>query len=286
MIFYNYIKGTGSGTTNLNKGLWTWLCFQNAGSSKALSKSCTLLPEVKIADSLTGDQVPYGHIITEGASGQKITNPFTFADDLTVEGKLQVNNNIYTPKIYFQQNKKYDDDWNTPYIYSDDNYFYLNGGSTKKGTNIYHDDAIFLNTNGATLKLTQSLLELFDAPLKVDRGYVEASYFNATSDKRAKTNIQPADFNASALVEKLPIYTFDYCADMSHSLGVIAQEAMLFDGTINNFSLVDNEAATGVDGDYMTIKESKLVYILWKANQEMLRRIDSLEKQLKEKTSE
>ena len=285
MIVYNYIKGTGSSTTDLNKGLWTWLCFQNADSFNASSRSYTLLPEVKIADSLTGNQVSYGHIITEEALGQKITNPFTFEKDLTVKEKLQVNNNIYTPKIYFQQDKNYDDDWNTPYIYSDDDYFYLNGGSTK-GTKIYHDDAIFLNTNGATLKLTQSLLELFDAPLKVDSGYVEASYFNATSDKRAKTNIQPADFNASALVEKLPIYTFDYCADMSHSLGVIAQEAMLFDGIINNFSLVDNEAATGVDGDYMTIKESKLVYILWKANQEMLRRIDSLEKQLKEKTSE
>lgn len=281
MIVYNYIKGTGSETTELDKGLWTWLCFQNAGSLKALSKSCTLLPEVKIADSLTGNQVSYGHIITEEALGQKITNPFTFANDLTVEEELQVNNNIYTPKIYFQQNKEY-----APYIYSDDDYFYLNGGSTKEGTNIYHHDTIFLKTDGATLKLTQSLLELFNAPLKVDSGYVEASYFNATSDKRAKTNIQPADFNASALVEKLPIYTFDYCADMSHSLGVIAQEAMLFDGIINNFSLVDNEAATGVDGDYMTIKESKLVYILWKANQEMLRRIDSLEEQLKEKTSE
>lgn len=281
MIVYNYIKGTGSSTTGLNNGLWTWLCFQNADSFEASSKSHTLLPEVKIADSLTGNQVSYGHIITEEALEQKITNPFTFANNLTVEGELQVNNNIYTPKIYFQQNKK-----DAPCIYSDDDYFYLNGGSTKKGTNIYHDDAISLNTNGATLKLTQSLLELFNAPLKVDSGYVEASYFNATSDKRAKTNIQPADFNASALVEKLSIYTFDYCADMSHSLGVIAQEAMLFDGIINNFSLVDNEAATGVDGDYMTIKESKLVYILWKANQEMLRRIDSLEKQLKEKTSE
>lgn len=110
MIVYNYIKGTGSETTKLNNGLWTWLCFQNAGSLKALSKSYTLLPEVKIADSLTGDQVSYGHIITEDASGQKITNPFTFAKDLTVNGELQVNNNIYTPEIYFQQNKNYDDD--------------------------------------------------------------------------------------------------------------------------------------------------------------------------------
>lgn len=106
----------------------------------------------------------------------------------------------------------------------------------------------------------------------------QAQFFNATSDRRAKTNISLASFSASALIDKLPIYTFNYKENNSPSVGLIAQDAAMFDGTIKNFSLVENEQATGIDGNYMSIKESKLVYVLWKAHQEQDEKIASLEK--------
>ena len=111
-------------------------------------------------------------------------------------------------------------------------------------------------------------------------GYVEASYFNATSDRRAKTNISIYKGEAIELVKKLPIYTFNYLSDNSASIGMIAQEAAMFDNAIPNFSLVNNEQATGKNGDYMTIKESKLVYILWKAVQEQSKQIEELQRQV------
>ena len=48
------------------------------------------------------------------------------------------------------------------------------------------------------------------------------------------------------------------------------------------FKLVDNENATGQDFDYMTIHESKLAYILWKAVQEQQKIIEDLQKEIKE----
>ena len=52
------------------------------------------------------------------------------------------------------------------------------------------------------------------------------------------------------------------------------------DVNIKGFKLVDNENATGQDFDYMTIHESKLTYILWKAVQELSKEIEDLKKKI------
>lgn len=115
--------------------------------------------------------------------------------------------------------------------------------------------------------------------IRVDQGYVKAPYFNATSDARAKENIRKADFSAISIVNSLPIYNFNYKNSEKSSIGVIAQEAAEFN--IDNFSLVENIEATGENGDYMSIKESKLIYILWKAIQEQQEEIEKLKSQLR-----
>lgn len=109
--------------------------------------------------------------------------------------------------------------------------------------------------------------------------YCSAGYFNATSDKRAKENIRKADFSALAIVNSLPIYNFNYKNSDKPSIGVIAQEAAEFN--IDDFSLVENIEATGENNDYMSIKESKLIYILWKAIQEQQKEIENLKSQLR-----
>ena len=38
----------------------------------------------------------------------------------------------------------------------------------------------------------------------------EALYFNATSDRRAKSNITPVEFSALDTIKQLPVYTFNY----------------------------------------------------------------------------
>lgn len=109
---------------------------------------------------------------------------------------------------------------------------------------------------------------------------VDALFFNAKSDQRAKSHIQLFKSNALDIVNKLPIYEFHYRNNDAPSIGVLAQDAITFDEQFTDFSLVNNPDATGENGDYMTVKESKLVYILWKAVQEQQAQINYLQEQL------
>ncbi len=89
---------------------------------------------------------------------------------------------------------------------------------------------------------------------------VTAVYFNTQSDRRAKTKIQVANFDALDIIKNLSIYSFIYKDSHIPSIGIMAQEAQNIQ--IEDFSIVNNKNATGINGDYMNISESKLVYIL------------------------
>lgn len=110
--------------------------------------------------------------------------------------------------------------------------------------------------------------------------YIEGLYFNATSDIRAKKNVHQSTFSALDVVKQLPIYNFNYNTDDSASIGIIAQEAEDID--LDGFDIVNNKEASGKNGNYMTVKESKLVYIAWKAIQEQQEIIEALKKEIEE----
>lgn len=102
----------------------------------------------------------------------------------------------------------------------------------------------------------------------------QAQYFNAVSDARAKHNFAPLKLDAVSMIQKMPLYEFDYNSDGSHSIGVKAQDVMNLD--INGFSFVENKEATGENGDFMSVKESKLVYLLMQAIKQQQAEIDAL----------
>lgn len=106
----------------------------------------------------------------------------------------------------------------------------------------------------------------------------EALYFNATSDRRAKSNITPAEFTALDIIKQLPVYTFNYLNDPKLSVGLIAQEAA--EHNLDGFNMVENLDASGEFGDFMQMKESKLVYVLWKAVQELSAEVEELKSQI------
>ena len=108
--------------------------------------------------------------------------------------------------------------------------------------------------------------------------YMEAQYFNATSDRRAKDNIQPLTTNALDWINNTTIYSFNYLSNPDPTLGVIAQELH----PLGNVSFVKNAAATGKDGDYMAVAESKLVYVAFKAIQELSKKVEELQNELQE----
>jgi hypothetical protein len=217
--------------------------------------------------------IDMGKIITSGATGQEIENNFTFSKMLTVSGPLIANNYINTRQINFKNDKN-----------SILGSILLETDETLKAevlkfaaTNCHKFGSPVMFEGQIVCKSTLHT----DGGISTD-GKCQASYFNATSDRRAKENITPTSFSALSAVNSLPVYAFNYKTKPEETtIGLIAQEAAEYD--LDNFNMVDNLTATGENNDFMQMKESKLVYVLWKAVQELSAEVESLKEQLASK---
>lgn len=277
MIFFDHIKGCSRDTTAYDKGLWTWIQF---AQSKNDDFPASPYPEIIVAKGSNGINKTDDNTTT----WNYLLNPekFSGADNWSAEGStVKTLGDIITtsgPGQTIYKNLTIDGD-NKLYVHKID--FDTVKFEANTGLKVYKDANLtyfLLNASGITVKSATT----FEKDVKCD-GQIQAVFFNATSDKRAKTNIKRLDQEkALDIVNKLPVYSFNYKKDNIPSIGVLAQEAAVYDGAIPNFSLVNNEQATGENGDYQTVKESKLVYILWAAIQEQSRQINQLKSQLKE----
>ena len=114
----------------------------------------------------------------------------------------------------------------------------------------------------------------------IDRTKVEAPYFNATSDRRAKEDVLPFNGKALDIINQIQTFTYKYKDTKQVSYGVMAQD--LLDIKINDFSFVENAAATGENGDYMSVRESKLIYLLLEGIKELQIEVNNLRKEVEE----
>ena len=114
----------------------------------------------------------------------------------------------------------------------------------------------------------------------IDSTKVEAPYFNATSDRRAKEDPLPFNGKALDIINQIQTFTYRYKDTKQVSYGVMAQD--LLDIKINDFSFVENAAATGENGDYMSVRESKLVYLLLEGIKELHIEVNNLRKEVEE----
>ena len=103
---------------------------------------------------------------------------------------------------------------------------------------------------------------------------VTAPFFNASSDRRLKTNINAVEDSVLPLIVSTPVYTFNYKKHPTIPvIGIMAQDVL--NKNINDFNLVKESS-----GGYYEIKESKMIYILWKAVQEQQKQIEALQARL------
>lgn len=103
---------------------------------------------------------------------------------------------------------------------------------------------------------------------------VTAPFFNASSDRRLKTNINAIEDSVLPLIVSTPVYTFNYKKHPTIPvIGIMAQDVL--NKNINDFNLVKKSS-----GGYYEIKESKMIYILWKAVQEQQKQIEALQARL------
>lgn len=302
-------------TTSDSNDVYTYIKWSGRNTGANFSTDCAFLPNIivsksnALSSSDSDTQKTLGHIITSAATNQ------TFQQDIAIDKgkKLYINNTANQEGVrYYLHNYTFDSQ-SSLYVgpsYNDNNagavvfgtarvrfskpssgtvdimtinkisgssanYGVIINAPTVWGSTIKKDYVVTGNVgeSGVTTCISN------DGIIKTSK-QVEALYFNATSDRRAKTHIQYWDTSALDIVTQLPIYEFHYKNNDTPSIGVIAQDAAEFDDCFTDFSLVDNANATGENGDYMTIKESKLVYILWKAVQEQQEQIEQLKAEL------
>lgn len=281
MIFFDHIKGCSMDTKSYKDGLWTWIKFAQSGTTTNFFKSP--YPEIIITKGSTSIDNGISNYLLDRSSFSGANEwPGTGAETIKTLGQIITQ---YGPEQQIHKNLTIAGDK----TFRVGHVLMLKSGNlefsptdTQNGLQAYSYDYkltyFVLNNSGITVKSAAT----FEKDVKCD-GQITAVSFNATSDKRAKTNIKRLDQEkALDIVNKLPVYSFNYKKDNTPSIGVLAQEAAVYDGAIPNFSLVNNEQATGENGDYQTVKESKLVYILWAAIQEQSRQINQLKSQLKE----
>lgn len=257
-IFYKHIVGVGDNATKLDDGLWTFIEFSRGGDGVNFS------PSIGWSETRNGDVKDLGNIIVSTPNvPQEIFSPITFSGgSVTIqnEGKNDLITDIKSEKVDFYK------------------------PVTIKNTLTVENTATFK----ASVKIGNTTFsQENDGPLTLDKqlvsnGSITALYFDTTSDIRAKQNINLADFTALKFVNNVPVYTYNYIYSNVPSFGIIAQDVLANEPKwVNNFSLVDCQKATGENGDYMQIKESKMVYVLWKAVQELSQKVNDLEGKLK-----
>ena len=280
-IFYEHIKGCGPKN---NYTSWIKWSDQNSAPNDSVGVDCKYLPKIIVGS----EDYDFGRIITSGATGQSINTHINF------------ESSIYTPQIFFNtygsiQYKSSSTNKETIWNVKDDqnglSQLYINAEKVSFDTKggIYLDGSfnatnkIIADNIGANYLHagTGTWTNPSNGDIKADNK-CEALYFNAISDKRAKSNITPTQFSALTVVKNLPIYTFNYNNKPEDTvIGLVAQEAAEYD--LDGFNMVDNLNASGENNDFMQMKESKLVYVLWKAVQELSAEVESLKAQLNNK---
>ena len=288
-IFIPHIKGCEE-----NGNIYTWIKWQGRFSDGS-SDNHFQTPKIEVKDTrdIATTNTDLGYIITSEAENQEINKAISILNIQNIEQLKFPFGTISSPA--------YSTIWK--FIGESDRQIQIESKTT---LNLYSATKTYLQANTEDTSITLESTTAGTATTSIithkakehnfSSGYViignggnatkedyslyiqnscNALYFNATSDIRAKTNLQHASFKALNIVKSLPIYTFNYKETGLPAIGLIAQDAAKISFG-SDFSLVNNETASGENGDYMTIKESKLIYILWKAIQEQQEQINYL----------
>lgn len=281
-IFIPHIKGCDDANV-----IYTWIEWPDHGGITPLIKYNT-------TNNLTGAQ-PLGNIITSGAENQEINKAISIPNiqeikklDFFSAGSISLNSDNTAWKFLGEADKNLEINSQAELNLYGTTKTYLQAGSDNNTSITLTSTTVDTTTTSIiTHKAKEHNFKTGyvtignggNATKEANSLYIQNScnalYFNATSDIRAKTKVQHASFKALNIVKSLPVYTFNYKETGSPSIGLIAQDAAKISFG-SDFSLVNNETASGENGDYMTIKESKLIYILWKAIQEQQEQINYL----------
>ena len=255
------------GTFALTSDIPTALKNPNAltfGSKTYDGSSAQALTLADLGGQAAGDYALKNEIIAKSLITKK--GDIIFASDVNKPARLgigsagqflSVNNGI--PKWVDNPNK---DTKNTAGSSVDDtNALYLIGASSK-------------TDNGVVTKSNTNVY------MKSNNLYAKAFY--ASSDRRLKENIKDLDLNCLDLVNNINLREFSWKTDEEHkpTIGAIAQELkqILPEKYVHEFI-----GGQETDDEYLSINDSKLVYLLIGAIQEQQKEIESLKAKIDSK---
>ena len=262
MVHWQYIKGANQ-ESGVNNAAYTFIDFYGGPYTTPIAQS--YLPKIYINNT---NQHP--NISTEGAknAGYIVTSGLA----QTFTAGITFNNYLYS-NIYYSQ-AGYDMlnavTASTLKVGNDSTFNVVEIGRNKLSIN-YLNNLITMSADCSAQNITAVNLTASEK--------CQARFYNSTSDRRAKTDIKPINQSVLPLIMKTQLYSFKYKDLDVPSIGIIAQDVQ--DVDFDGFTIVDNKEATGQDMDYMSVHESKLVYILWKAIQEQQKEIEELKAQIK-----
>lgn len=99
-----------------------------------------------------------------------------------------------------------------------------------------------------------------------------------TSDKRLKDNINEISLRYSSVIEQVPVVSFNYKNSDQKHIGIIAQDLKkALSDNVHSFIKTVPDLSLG---EKLTLAETKLVYILWKALQEEIEARRQLDEKL------
>lgn len=245
--FYEHIKGILSG------GTVTKINFQ-----------INAVPTITTAENASAGEKNWGSILVTGVSGQIING------QLLAES-FKSTNSIY----YFNQTEaaiKFID--NTVSFYqSESTLANIKAADASFAAGTFSGDLSVAGT--ANFSTSINVNEKVSGQTASFSNSCTALYFNTTSDKRFKTDLKTLDSSeALKCIEEVPVFSFTFKETGTQSVGIMAQDVDKYN--FNNFSIVDKS-----NPDKWTIYEDKLVYITWSALQSILKRIDTLEQEVK-----
>jgi hypothetical protein len=143
------------------------------------------------------------------------------------------------------------------------------------------DDHIAIGTASQSATICSDIAPASGYKLTIS-GAIQATSYNATSDRRLKSNIQILSNQSKTILEVMPV-TFDWKVDGRHDIGFIAQDVYkaypellpkhLSSPDIN----VDEPVDQSGNPIYHAMDYGRMTPFLWQGMREILQRIDALE---------
>lgn len=228
-IFYDRICGAQKGEGN-NSIYWTYLQFKNNDKLPHIHLSTN-----RITESLD-DNTDYGQILVSGTENKSIPTQIIYSNVRFSNSSISMQG---SSPIYFGTNEiSYNGTLLKLLSQVGGGTIEINNNISLKGASITATaDNFYFKTTDANTILTytkQSSLYFLNGMLTLSssgdleaKGQISADSFNATSDKRAKTDLVELPFSyALSFVNSTPVYTFTYKDSKKPSIGVLAQDLL------------------------------------------------------------